>query len=333
MKCLPSKALDLFQDPKAVLLPVTDIPIRNVEEGLDYLPWWRSYLSNLYHREYQRLSNSGQAFSLPTEENDQLLIDHFMFKTFGVCNDSRMTKAMRWCERNHKNSVKNMAKIRAMLVAGCSDTEIAAKFFTCPEYIAIYAKLFFDIRPCLDSSLWMDTFIRPEIPNLINNDVELEEMIWLSFGYNKGPALLDVIMSGRIAYLSIDESDEFWQIARSVVTAQGLMHALGNLMDNICGRSTEWERSLALRDSENKKLLNQDALPNTSSWSGWMNEAIDSGIFTKDIEAGIKNGEKAFIDIISRSERQTQENHRAGFVASRSSVVKQLPFNRARNVL
>jgi hypothetical protein len=184
-----------------------------------------------------------------------------------------------------------------MIVAGCSDQEIAEKFFTSPAYIAIYTKLFFDIRGCLSSSLWMDTFIKPENPDVISDKNDLEEIIWLSFGFHKGAALLDVMLSGRVAYLPAEEADEFWQIARSTVTAQGVIHALGNLFENICGRSTEWERSLAIRNAEAEKLLREKDLPSSASWGDWFDEAMGADIFSSDVTVGIRNGERAFLEL------------------------------------
>jgi hypothetical protein len=330
MKCVPSKALREFQvppSPGSATQAVNKIDpakiSRSIEEGLDYLPWWRSLLSNVYLHEFQERSKSGQEFAFPTSEKDQLVLNYFMFKAYGVCSDSRMTRALQWCEKGHMFSQKNMAKVRAMVVAGCSDDDIAAKFFTSPAYIAIYVKLFFDIRDCLASPTWMDTFIKPETPDVISSKDDLEEVIWLSFGFHKGPVLLDLMLSGKMAYLSPDESDEFWQVARSAVTAQGVTHALGNLIENICGRSTEWERSLSIRNAENEKLLKEQDLPSTGSWGDWMNEAMDAGIFAPEIQAGIKGGERAFLEL-TRMTAVSSPSGEKKLTASRMLVSKRL---------
>lgn len=293
MKILPSKALSSFKDrPRTESL--ADSVIRRVEDGLDYQPWWRGLLANHYSQEYQKAENEGRGFVFPEEETDNYVIQFFMFKTFGFCRDQETTQSMRWCDRNQKGSDGNMAKIRAMIVSGMTDAEIAQKFFTFPSNITAYVNLFFDIRNCLSSPYWMDTFLKPESIDLVANDFELRELVWLSFGYQKGPDLLDVLLSGKVDYLSKEESDAFFAVTRSAITSAGLMHVIGNLMKNVCGRSTEWERSLAIRAMESQRT--ELDKPDAQKWKVWFDGACEKEVFDADTAVGIRGGERAFLD-------------------------------------
>jgi hypothetical protein len=334
MKRLPSKILDGLKSRQASMVTPASFVARSLSEGLDYEPGWRAWLASFYHQEFFTAEQNGGGFLFPPGEKDDHVIQYFTFKTYGSCREADITEAIRWSERNHLRSEENMAKIRAMVVAGATDDYIAGKFFTKPENVATYVKLFFDVRSCLDSPIWMDTFIKPEKTELTTTPFELRELIWLAIGYQKGLAALEDFISGKSDYLSDKEIAALFETTKSSITSQGMMHAIGNTILNINGRPSELDRSLAMRQNDSLKAAPPTLSGDISKTKAWMDEAIANDIFSEEVASGIKLGEKTFLEAsATKSPPALLTETKNSNTIQRSSVVGRLTFLRQKDWL
>lgn len=305
MNVIPSKALSHLLPSLPESEPVNNasrqpssldhIPdiCRSLADGMDYCPWWRSLVATIYFNEWQAQSASGRSFDLPDFEEDPLVIAFFMFKAYGRTTDPELTRAIRWSTRGQVRSKVNMAKIRALAVSGASNEFIADMFCTTPKNVDTYLKLFFDIRPCLKSKAWMDTFIMPEFEKAedVLTPLEVREAVWMLHGYYAGVESLCHILSGEINFADKAEIDAFIDKAKSMISVQAVMHASANLVLNPTGRASEWVKFTEIRNAEIAALQQsspQDSVDGDGSWDEWMNEAFDRGVFSDDVKSAVK---------------------------------------------
>jgi hypothetical protein len=191
-----------------------------------------------------------QPWNLPESESDWMIKQFFSFKVYGHACDPETTAMMRWCSSTHYRTPPIGGKIRAMVISGMSDDEIARHFATTPQNIAIYIGLFFDIRECLSLHFWMDSFLRPGVGMAAVNTQESAELVWMMVAHHMTREALFHVMSGRIGHLPEEERREFWEMARGMLTGQAFLHMVDTVVINPNGRAVDLERSLQLLDSE-----------------------------------------------------------------------------------
>lgn len=253
MNVIPSKAVplngtfaNLGEDFEPMLLP------RSIRECLTFVPWWRSLLSVCYSHQRKKAETSNVPWSLPQGESDLLVAELFSFHSFAACSTREMTSDVRWCVNTHHKVPQLGAKIRAMVVAGMKDEEIAPKFATTPARIALYVALFFDIRECLQLRHWMDTFLRPETPNIISGGSETNEVLWLTVAYHLGREILDHVTTGNLPFLTSDQLADICGSTCDMISGQAFMHTITNTMLHAEGRPVDLERHLRVLDIRSK---------------------------------------------------------------------------------
>jgi hypothetical protein len=273
-KELPSWATDF--DPMQVP--------RSVNERLSFVPWWRIMLATYYKQQMDMAAGKNQPWSLPVNESDELVIAAYALKAFCACGKPELTRAMRWCNDAHYRSSSNGAKIRAMIVGGMTDEQIAPHFATVPENIAMYASLFFDIRECLRLPHWMDTFLRLENPNMISGSSDTNEVTWLSMSYHLGQDVADHAMSGRLPYLNAQDLSIICNKICDIIAGQAFVHVVSNNVIHGGGRAVDLERYLQILDIKNREGGPGHAGGNSTPGAKvdvveWMLEAAERKIF------------------------------------------------------
>lgn len=251
----------------------------------------------IYYNEWNAQRKAGNNFDLPDFEDDPLVVSFFMFKAYGRTPDPELTRAIRWASRGQIKSKVNMAKIRALAVSGASNEFIAEMFCTSPKNIEVYLSLFFDIRQCLKSKAWMDTFILPEFNKAdeILSALEVREAVWMLFGYYGGTDAICQVLSGDINFADRAEIDAFVEQAKNMVAVQAVMHVSSNLVLNPSGRASEWMKFIELKNTEANAAQGsspQNSLDDDGSWDDWMDEAFDRGVFSSDVKSIVKGDPK-----------------------------------------
>ena len=266
-----------------------DIP-RSISERLSFVPWWRSLLAAYYDQQRTLAEGGGQPWSLPAGERDELVIAAFSTRAFGASGQAKVTASIKWCNDAHYRSSSNGAKIRAMIIGGLTNEEIAPHFATAAENIEMYSRLFFDIRECLKFPHWMDSFLRLESVNMIGGTNDTNEVTWLTMSYHLGHEIADHAMSGRLPFLSAQDLAAIYNKICDMVAGQAFMHVVSNTVLHSGGRAVDLERHLQILDINKRAGAggggNGSGSPHTSQGMDvveWMVEAADRGVFDPGI--------------------------------------------------
>ncbi len=250
MLVLPSKAI-----PEQTKIPLPTergfdpmfVP-RSIGDGLTYVPWWRSMLANYYDQQRLVALAKNEPYSLPRGETDALVIHAYSRLAFGACETKEATSDILWCSDAHHRAKGSGAKIRAMVVAGLTNEEIARCFGTTPHRIDIYLKLFFEIRECLPLSHWMDTFLRLEADNIISSTSDTNEIMWLVVGYHLGREILDHVIAGRLPFLSAEALAPICGKTCDMFSGLAFLHMVSNTIKEPNGRAVDLERYIQILD-------------------------------------------------------------------------------------
>ena len=127
--------------------------------------------------------------------------------------------------------------IEACILARMDDVEIAKECNTLPEIVGYYEKLFFDVRPYLDSELWV---VKHALGYLATPGARLRDgslapsrkgALWRLLGYYGGPHVLKAVVTGFRGVDHVEKADvEKWldSSARFGMKRQALLatHAL-----------------------------------------------------------------------------------------------------------
>lgn len=289
MTVLPSRAVPekFGKEPPSWATDFDPMQVpRSISDRLSFVPWWRIMLATYYKQQMDAAAGRGESWCLPPDENDELVIAAYSLKAFCACGKPEVTKAMRWCNDAHYQSSSNGAKIRAMIIGGMTDEQIAPHFATVPGNIAMYAQLFFDIRECLKLPHWMDTFLRLEKSEIVSGSSDVNEVTWLSMSYHLGQEIADHAMSGRLPFLSAQDLSTVCNKITDMVAGQAFMHVVSNTVVHGSGRAVDLERHLQVLDLQNREGASGFGRGGDSSSNGrmdvvdWMLEAaVERKIF------------------------------------------------------
>jgi len=101
----------------------------------------------------------------------------------------------------HSADAETRSLVEARILARESDEQIAARLGTLPEAIAVYEKLFYDVRDRLACRDWVETvLLKPPAGRNYNSGAtpadEQRQRFLKSVGFNGGSLALDVMLSG-----------------------------------------------------------------------------------------------------------------------------------------
>ena len=299
MFAIPSRAVpEKFEGTAPTNFDPASAP-RSVSECMSYQPWWRSLVVTHYFARHRAGEANRKAWSIPASEDDWLVKQYFAFRAYGSAKDAELTKALRWCHNMHYVASPVAGKLRAMLVAGMNDDEIAPHFATTAANISLYCALFFDIRQCLHLKMWMESFLRPPPGVTAANDQESAELLWMSVAYRMGRGPMFHVMSGTIACLQEDERREFWEKTRSMINGNAFLHVVDMTVSHQNGRAVDLERSLQMIEAESRATNGGGGSRTPLGGGGtdvsdWLREAGDERrIFDPGMWFAIKNGVSA----------------------------------------
>ena len=167
---------------------------RSFEDDPNYNPNWRS----LQAREYAKGYEQSQAvsppafFSIPEEEDDDLVIDYFTYLSLGTANRNSIKYAHSCNETNFTKGFGTM--IQAMLLGGKSVKGIAEELFTTEENISTYLSLFFDVERYIECDLLMSSLVSPFDKNDDSFNRGRQTALWMglsyAFGWDKAKNIL-----------------------------------------------------------------------------------------------------------------------------------------------
>ena len=137
---------------------------------------------------------------LPNFEPDEYIRKYFAYCMDDSCGDPEF-QMLRWVADCNEGDHLIGPGVRAMILAGRGDEEIAGAYGIPSNRIEFYAKLFFDVRPYLEKRVILGQIVnhlRPITSRNLGNPIECYERLIFPIALEGSPELLDTILCGVV---------------------------------------------------------------------------------------------------------------------------------------
>ena len=193
-----------------------------------YHPDWRRRQAVIYQNA-SSMHEGDRPFLLPEWEDDQILINYYMFRMHGQCNTPQWTElitlAVQCGEKNDFHGIGS--KIKAYTLADWNMEEVAEKVGIEPDIVEIYLSLYFDVRDILHNKERIASIVFPFGPELRNklSPSEQREQLWLAVAFSGSTELLEFFTQNKFQ-MSTEEMEEKLQSIVSMFTAQAMEYGV-----------------------------------------------------------------------------------------------------------
>lgn len=230
-------------------------------------PDWRRRQAVIY-RNASSLNQSDRPFRIPEWEDDDLLINYFMFlASNGRCNSQRWTELISMAtECDEWNDYHGMGtRIKALAISEWSNDEIGDKLGIDPEVVDTYIGIFFDIRSILGNKERLASIVFPFGPELRRklSPSEQRENLWIAAAFSGDEQLLEFFTQNKFQ-MNRETMERNMEVIISMLTAQALEYGVYMRSEGL-PRPAHFENFMGMQDVFAKHIsakAQQEALNN-----------------------------------------------------------------------
>ena len=160
---------------------------------------WRQRQTHGYFFEARR--SGFEAATPPESETDRYIRDYFSYLMDDSGGCERDLNWLRWVVDCNEGDHLIGPGVRAMVLAGRRDEEIATAFGIPANRIEYYANLFFDVRPYLEQRAVLRQIVphlRPMSSRSIGSPIECYERLIFPIALEGSSELLDTVLCGVV---------------------------------------------------------------------------------------------------------------------------------------
>jgi hypothetical protein len=229
-------------------------------------PDWRRRQATIYQNA-AALHEGDRTFMLPEWEDDELLINYFMFRMYGRCNSAMWTELISMAvELDEYNDYHGMGtRIKAFFTAEWSIDDIGEKLCLDTEVIQTFLGIFFDISSILYNKERVASIVFPFGPELRSklSPSEQRENLWIAAAFSGEPTLLEFFTQNKFQ-VSNEEAQKNFETLISMTTAQAMEYGVHMRSEGL-PRPVHFQNFLALQEVAARHLTakaQQDGINN-----------------------------------------------------------------------
>ncbi len=233
---------------------------RSLDEGWHYRPDWRSATVEAYLLEKQLQHPPLETLK---DEQDCFVRQFYLFRRCGRCLEQPAFKWAYGCVVNNPTTGA-ASLIKALTIARVPINEIAEKLRTTRKNIAVFEKVFFDVRRYLDEQAWLASIIFSPSKNF-QDPVEFRERHWMAAAFLRGERGLGQAFSPKVT-LSAGEREKLTSEIKSVLASRAFEFASALRTGLIPPCHADFERFARMLDVAARQPVQNDNGKDCGAW-------------------------------------------------------------------
>jgi hypothetical protein len=191
-------------------------------------PDWRRRQAVVYQNA-MNLCDGTRPFMLPQWEDDQVVIEYFMFRTQGRCNSAQWSELISMAiECDQYNDHHGLGtRMKAFAIAGWTIEQIADKLEIDSEVVDVFLGIFFDIQTIIDNKERLASIVFPFAPELRQklSPSEQRENLWIAAAFSGDPDLLEFFTQNKFQ-MNKEQMEQNMEVIISMLTAQAMEYGV-----------------------------------------------------------------------------------------------------------